>query len=411
MPRPSVELTPEERALLDAFCADRLSSPKTWKRYATLLRTFRAVTGSSLLGASADDVRRWYEAVVKKRKVSTVLSNAIKLRALYAFWLKTQGLSEHEAELKAREIFSPVPFRHLSDKERKELRLRDKIITPEELDKLLRATEHPRLKALIAVAYETGARPHELLSLRLRDVVFRDRYALLKVSGKTGERAVPIIHSLPYLTAWLNVHPAREDPEAPLFCVVWRGRIKPITSDAFSKALRELSKRAGLSRRIHPYMFRHTRLTELAAKGLGEYQMKQLAGWTPGSRMADRYIRLGQHAGIRAVLVLEGVEEPGEVERPRPVLRTARCPRCGYENMSDALYCARCGFSLREEAALEAMSADELLAKLLARPDVRETLIRAIQEMVERGEIRLRKGSERVFGAEGGKRKNVRSRE
>jgi len=39
--------------------------------------------------------------------------------------------------------------------------------------------------------------------------------------------------------------------------------------------------------------------------------------------------------------------------------------------------------SVCEEAALEAMSADELLAKLLARPDVRETLIRAIQEMVE----------------------------
>ena len=79
--------------------------------------------------------------------------------------------------------------------------------------------------------------------------------------------------------------------------------------------------------------------------------------------------------------------------------------------MSDALYCARCGFSLREEAALEALSADELLAKLLARPDVRETLIRAIREMIEKGEIKLGKGIERAFGAEGEQRKNVKSRE
>ena len=114
--KPSVELTPEERALLNAFCADRLSSPKTWKRYATLLRTFRVITGTSLLEASPDVVRQWYEAVVKKLKVSTVLSNAIKLRALYAFWLKLRGLSEYEAELRAREVFSPVPFRHLSEK-------------------------------------------------------------------------------------------------------------------------------------------------------------------------------------------------------------------------------------------------------------------------------------------------------
>ena len=35
----------------------------------------------------------------------------------------------------------------------------------------------------------------------------------------------------------------------------------------------------------------------------------------------------------------------------------------------------------------------------------------ALQEMIERGEVRLGKGSERDFGAEGGKQKDVQSRE
>ena len=368
------------------------------------MRQIRFITGKAVWELTSNDVKRWYEISVRSHRASTVRSNALKLRALTAFALSWKlGLDEAEAGLRARQIWSPVRFRDLSERERQEIRLRDKIITPEELNALLRVAEHPRTKALIAVAYETGARPHELLSLRLRDVVFHREYALLRLTGKTGERAVPIIRSLPYLQAWLAVHPGKEDPDAPLFCIVWRGRVKSITVEAFTRALKRLSKRANLARRIHPYMFRHTRLTELAERGLTEYQLKQFAGWTPGSKMAERYIRMGRHAGLRAVLETEGVVKPEETKPSPPRLRTIRCPRCGYENMADATYCARCGLCLSEHKAIETATLvaqlNGLLDKLLERPEVREILLRALAEMIMSGEVRA---PDEISGAPGG---------
>jgi hypothetical protein len=54
-------------------------------------------------------------------------------------------------------------------------------------------------------------------------------------------------------------------------------------------------------------MIRHTKLTELARAGVGEYVLKRFAGWTPNSKMAAKYIHLSGQDHIPAILRLEGV--------------------------------------------------------------------------------------------------------
>ncbi|GAJ19374.1 unnamed protein product, partial [marine sediment metagenome] len=76
----------------------------------------------------------------------------------------------------------------------------------------------------------------------------------------------------------------------------------------------------GIKRRIYPYMFRHTRLTELADNDLGEYKMKVLAGWTPDSNMATRYIHLSGRSSMAPILIMEGIEVPDEAQpRASPI--------------------------------------------------------------------------------------------
>jgi integrase len=47
---------------------------------------------------------------------------------------------------------------------------------------------------------DIGARPHEVLSLRIKDVEFIEgdggRYARIVLNGKTGQRLVPLIDSI-----------------------------------------------------------------------------------------------------------------------------------------------------------------------------------------------------------------------
>lgn len=80
----------------------------------------------------------------------------------------------------------------------------------------------PRDRCYHSMANDTSARPHELLNLRIRDVKFKIssegiQYAEVTVDGKTGNRTLPLIDSIPYLKKWLLNHPYGNRQDAWLY--------------------------------------------------------------------------------------------------------------------------------------------------------------------------------------------------
>lgn len=79
-----------------------------------------------------------------------------------------------------------------------------------------------RDKCYHAISRDSSCRPHELLKLRIKDVIFKiagDRqYAEILVNGKTGPRHIPLINCIPYLKDWLDDHPQNGNPFAVLIC-------------------------------------------------------------------------------------------------------------------------------------------------------------------------------------------------
>ena len=70
---------------------------------------------------------------------------------------------------------------------------------------------------------DSAARPHELLKLKIKDVVFKltpdkKQYAEVVVNGKTGTRSIPLINSIPYIKDWINQHPQGQNPNSILLC-------------------------------------------------------------------------------------------------------------------------------------------------------------------------------------------------
>jgi hypothetical protein len=67
------------------------------------------------------------------------------------------------------------------------------------------------------MAMDTSARPHELLNLRIEDLKFKTssdgskQYAEITINGKTGQRTVPHINSLPYIKEWILNPPLAND--------------------------------------------------------------------------------------------------------------------------------------------------------------------------------------------------------
>jgi len=245
-------------------------------------------------------------------------------------------------------------------------RLPEEILTEEEVKRLVQVANNTRDKALVLVSYESGARIGELLNMRIKDVTFDDLGAVTMVTGKTGDRRIRLVASAPALAEWINSHPERENQEA----FVW-----PIGYRAVDKLFKGLAKKAKVRKRITPHLFRHSRATHLATK-LTEQQLKQLMGWTMGSKMAQVYVHLSGRDLDNALLELHGLKAQ---ERKEEKFRVKVCPRCEEKNSPDAMYCKRCAFPIDAEAMdWENKTMDELVRI----PQVQRYLKKALRSVL-----------------------------
>ena len=235
------------------------------------------------------------------------------------------------------------------------------ILTKEEVLKLIDYADNPRDKCLIAMLYDTGARPGEIINLRIKDVKLNNSHGEIYVNGKTGMRRIPLVFSIPYLTKWLNSHPEKSNPEAKLFVKVKTGR----GSEEFTEAgliglVKRLAKKARINKRMYPYIFRHSRLTELA-NILREHQLKAFAGWTAGSKMAEHYVRLAGLDIDSSILEYYGL--PSKKEEREQTLKPKICPRCQSLNEPNVIACDKCGMLLDERYALSTIGIQQELRK------------------------------------------------
>ena len=257
------------------------------------------------------------------------------------------------------------------------------LITSEEFEQMLGATTSPQMKLIIELLYETGARVSEILDLKIQNVEFNSYGAKLFVHGKTGQRVIPIVWYARDLRQFLLTHPNKDKPETNLFCIRNDGQMLPFEYSNFRKQLGIVCKRAGINKRIHAHLFRHTRMTELA-KTLPEQTLKQLAGWSGSSTMAEVYIHLSQRDVEDALLQKVYGIKTTEKEDHNSV---KVCPRCREPNPYFSTICQKCNAPLDERELIEAElnsspeklkeidnMANTLMALLKSNPNLLEQL-------------------------------------
>ena len=84
-----------------------------------------------------------------------------------------------------------------------------------------------------AVSRDSSCRPHEILKLKVRDIVFKTsgnyQYAEILVNGKTGSRQIPLINSIPFVKDYINYeYPQPGNPNAPFICGLLKSLGRPI---------------------------------------------------------------------------------------------------------------------------------------------------------------------------------------
>jgi len=265
---------------------------------------------------------------------------------------------------------------------KKDVKLPEELLTEDDIRKMVEVCSNSRDKALIFALYESGARIGEIASLKIKDVKFDEYGSIIIVKGKTGMRRVRLIASDPYLRAWLNDHPMKNDPEAPLWI---KTNNEPITYSTISKLIKKIAKKAGIKKRVHAHLFRHSRATFLA-QYLTEAQLSHYLGWVQGSKMASIYVHLSGRDMDKALLGIYGIklEEKKKEEKLKPKI----CPRCKERNAYNAVFCSRCGLPLEIKSAMVKSEIEKEASKLISdvlrkNPKFAKVLEKLIEKEVE----------------------------
>ena len=248
------------------------------------------------------------------------------------------------------------------------------ILTEQEALKLITSARSIRNKALISIIYESGCRIGEILTLKMKHVVFDEYGCVMNVNGKTGVRQVRIISSTQLLSQWFTDHP-NPSPES----YIWNSRQNELINyNSIVKFLKDTAKRAGISKRVNPHSFRHARATHMATK-LTEAQMKMYFGWTQASKMASVYVHLSGRDVDNAILEVHGIKRKEDV---KDTFSPKKC-RCGQLNTPNNKYCSKCGqildLKLQMEVQQKRTELQDLLSDLVKNPEALEKLKQMVQ--------------------------------
>ncbi|WP_342304389.1 site-specific integrase [Methanolobus sp. ZRKC5] len=236
-------------------------------------------------------------------------------------------------------------------KKSKGRKLPEELLTEDDVNKMIGATRNTRDQALIAILWDSGCRIGEIGNLKIKHIMHADEGMKIRVDGKTGHRTVLLFYSVRLLMAWLEQHPERDNPDAPLWWNFDRNKANTSTMigyAAIAKQLKKIAKNAGVNKRIHAHLFRHSRATFMA-NHLTEAQMNAYFGWVQGSDVPSVYVHLSGRDVDTAVLKANGVEIEEEENKPK----VHKCPRCKTLNTPNNMFCYKCGSVLTLKTALE----------------------------------------------------------
>jgi len=209
------------------------------------------------------------------------------------------------------------------------------LITREDLNKILEIC-NTKKKAMLMVLYEGALRRKELVNIRKKNVVFQNGFVDLYIKeSKTIDRNLPLIESIPYLREYFSQN--KFAPEDKIF------GYHPQNITIFINRLTEKLKKIypDWSKDLYPHLFRHSRLTELAATQLNEPQLRKFAGWSGDSDMPKIYFHLDD-TDLRNILIQENGQKPVEKKKTK-TFKPIVCKVCKVENPQQNAFCYKCG--------------------------------------------------------------------
>ena len=221
----------------------------------------------------------------KKREITHVGQLTANHIRTYLGSLDERGLASHSQHAAARAIKTFCNFcvneEWIDTSPMKRVRMprvEEEIhpaLEPEEVQKLLDASQNERDKAIILCLLDTGCRANEFLSWTGGDLDVE--HGTVKVLGKNRKERLVYLgaRSLKQLLRYF-IERGRPDPAEPLWVTV-RDTSEPMTYNALRLMFRRLSEETGI-KDVTPHRFRRTFALWSLRNGMSIYELRKLMG-------------------------------------------------------------------------------------------------------------------------------------
>jgi len=220
----------------------------------------------------------------------------------------------------------------------------EQILTYEEVLEMIRHARNVRDKAIVSFLYESGARISEMLSMKIKHLEFTP--AIVKTTlpvSKTRPRVIPLVACRQHLATWVNYHPFKDNPDAPVWSNLKRNGGEPLLSQTVNSILKRIASNAGIAKRVYPHLFRACSITHKQSAGWPEQAIKSFHGLSKDSKVMKHYSHLSYNDLEQIQRSLSGLS----VEPRASPHGGIKCPRCGKMN---PIYLETCECGLPTEA-------------------------------------------------------------
>lgn len=236
-------------------------SERTLKNYKYNLEMFAERMNKSAAKITTDDIRGYIGYLAESRHLAeTSLQTHINTLRAFFGWLHT------EEKIKKNPM-SKIKSLKLDKKGARQA------LSVEELERLRDACKGYREKALVEFLVSTGCRLSEVAQLRAADLDLVGR--TVKVTGK-GDKDRVVYFSVRARLMIQEYFVARKGGDG-LFCSS-KSPYEPLKPRAIQRLIRAVSERAGLDRRVHPHLLRHTFATHALNSGMDVTVIQRLLG-------------------------------------------------------------------------------------------------------------------------------------
>src|ERR1700684_2964643 len=213
----------------------------TQRDYIRVVRSFAAFLGRSPDTATAEDIRRFqvhqHESGVQAPTINCSVS---ALRFFFTVTLERTALSR-------RLVLARYPLKL------------PRVLTVEEVGRLLEAAPGPKYKAILGTAYGAGLRVSEVASLKVDDI--DSKRMLIRVEqgkGRKDRNAMLSPQLLTLLRLWWEEGKRRRVMLRHGWLFPGRSCTDPISARQINRATHEAAEAAGIRKRVAPHTLRHS---------------------------------------------------------------------------------------------------------------------------------------------------------